>query len=425
MKSRKLHAPGNEEEVENSVLPSMQSMSFFDYAEIFTLYNQEEGQLLFLGKTVNELHAMLKLHEQTLPKNNAPALHAIRAARDTSPPKGKIPQRTPSVMSVVRQGLRASRKLNPGALSLYVGNGQREAVEAIGVFYLCLPSGLEIVLNNCHYAPSITIGCYPRDGIFEIKLSNSYENDSSIYTVSNKRAKLDLDSALLWHCRLGHISKKRIEKLQHDGLLNSTDLKAFEKCVPCMSGKMARKPYTHQVERVKDLTLDLIHTDDHGIIAHRTPPYTPQHNGVSKRRIRTLLDMVRSMMSQTTLPKSFWDYALETAACILNMVPTEERLIKNIEWMSLEDLKLIQEEDTHPSIDTSLNHEEDDLEIDEPQSDIIPIRRSIRTRHAPDRMCLYIKAALLDPESDKWLNTMNVEMQFMKDNEVWDLVELP
>nr|GEY82067.1 zinc finger, CCHC-type [Tanacetum cinerariifolium] len=31
-----------------------------------------------MGKTVNELHAMLKLHEQTLPKNNAPALHAIR-----------------------------------------------------------------------------------------------------------------------------------------------------------------------------------------------------------------------------------------------------------------------------------------------------------------------------------------------------------
>ncbi|GKF60169.1 hypothetical protein Tco_0176955, partial [Tanacetum coccineum] len=30
-----------------------------------------------LGKTVNELHAILKLHEQTLPKNNAPALHAI------------------------------------------------------------------------------------------------------------------------------------------------------------------------------------------------------------------------------------------------------------------------------------------------------------------------------------------------------------
>ncbi|GJV83673.1 retrotransposon protein, putative, ty1-copia subclass [Tanacetum coccineum] len=330
----------------------------------------------------------------------------------------------------------------------------------------------------------------------------------SIYTVSNKRAKLDLDSALLWHCHLRHISKKRIEKLQHNGLLNSTDLRAFEKCVPCMSGKMARKPYKHQVERAKDL-LGLIHTDhkhevfetfkvfqkevenqlgktikslrsdrggeymsqefldhlkDHGIITHRTHPYTPQHNGVSERRNRTLLDMVRSMMSQTTLPKSFWDYALETAARILNMVPTKkvektpyevwhgqapklsylkvwgcEALVKrdtltkpdkleprsikcifigypketmgysfyyppenkvlvarNAKFLenslitqeasgSLEDLEIIQEEDTHPSIDTSLNHEEDDLEMDEPQSDIIPIRRSTRTRRPTDR----------------------------------------
>nr|GEW91351.1 hypothetical protein [Tanacetum cinerariifolium] len=95
---------------------------------------------------------------------------------------------------------------------------------------------------------------------FEIDLSNSLTNESSIYAVSNKRAKLDLDSALLWHCRLGHISKKRIEKLQHHGLLDSSDLTAFEKCVSCMSGKMARKPYTYQVERAKDL-LGLIHTD--------------------------------------------------------------------------------------------------------------------------------------------------------------------
>ncbi|GJS53510.1 ribonuclease H-like domain-containing protein [Tanacetum coccineum] len=35
------------------------------------------------------------------------------------------------------------------------------------------------------------------------------------------------------------------------------------------------------------------------------------------------------------------------------------------------------------------------------------------------------KAALLDPESKKWLDAMNVEMQSMKDNTVWVLVELP
>nr|GEU49142.1 retrovirus-related Pol polyprotein from transposon TNT 1-94 [Tanacetum cinerariifolium] len=35
------------------------------------------------------------------------------------------------------------------------------------------------------------------------------------------------------------------------------------------------------------------------------------------------------------------------------------------------------------------------------------------------------KAALLDPESKKWLDAMNVEMQSIKDNDVWVLVELP
>ncbi|GJW18576.1 retrotransposon protein, putative, ty1-copia subclass [Tanacetum coccineum] len=85
---------------------------------------------------------------------------------------------------------------------------------------------------------------------------------------------------------------------------------------------------------------------------------------------------------------------------------------------SLEDLEIIQEEDTHPSVNTSLHHDEDDQEIDEPQSDINPIRRSTRTRHSPD-------PALSDPEFDKWLAAMNVEMQSMKDNQVWDLVELP
>ncbi|GJZ81625.1 hypothetical protein Tco_0646619 [Tanacetum coccineum] len=61
-----------------------------------------------MRKTVNELHAMLKLHGQTLTKKD-PARHAIRAGK----------------------GLRGSRKLKPRAVSLYVGNGQRAVVEAI------------------------------------------------------------------------------------------------------------------------------------------------------------------------------------------------------------------------------------------------------------------------------------------------------
>ncbi|GJX34854.1 hypothetical protein Tco_0246411 [Tanacetum coccineum] len=153
--------------------------------------------------------------------------------------------------------------------------------------------------------------------------------------------------------------------------------------------------------------------------------------------------MVRSMMSQTTLPKSFWDYALKSAARIINMVPTKKVdkkpyevwhgqapklsylkvwgypketigysfyyppenkvfVARNVEFLensliaqeasgSLEDFEIIQE-DTHPFLDTSLNHEEDDQEIDEPQSDINPIRRSTRTHRPTDRLCLYVDA---------------------------------
>ena len=43
----------------------------------------------------------------------------------------------------------------------------------------------------------------------------------------------------------------------------------------------------------------------HGIQSQWTPPYMPQHNGVAERRNRTLLDMVRSMMGNADLPKSF------------------------------------------------------------------------------------------------------------------------
>jgi transposase InsO family protein len=64
--------------------------------------------------------------------------------------------------------------------------------------------------------------------------------------------------------------------------------------------------------------------DDHlkecGILSQLTPPGTRQWNGVSERRNRTLLDMVRSMMSHADLPNSFWGHALLITAYTLNRV---------------------------------------------------------------------------------------------------------
>ncbi|KAL0406113.1 UNVERIFIED_CONTAM: hypothetical protein Slati_3925200 [Sesamum latifolium] len=62
---------------------------------------------------------------------------------------------------------------------------------------------------------------------------------------------------------------------------------------------------------------------ENGILSQWTPPGTPQLNRVAERRNRTLLDMVRSMMSFTESPPSFWGYALETAVKLLNIAPSK------------------------------------------------------------------------------------------------------
>ena len=60
-----------------------------------------------------------------------------------------------------------------------------------------------------------------------------------------------------------------------------------------------------------------------GIVSQLLTPRTPQQNGVAEMRNRTLLDMVRSMLTYSSLPILFWGYALETATYLLNLVPSK------------------------------------------------------------------------------------------------------
>ncbi|GKB00938.1 retrotransposon protein, putative, ty1-copia subclass [Tanacetum coccineum] len=299
----------------------------------------------------------------------------------------------------------------------------------------------------------------------------------------------------------GKIQKANKKSLKAKG----KDDESFDQCVSCLSGKITRKSFSHRPERETDL-LGIIHTDvcgplrhvsrqgasyfitftddysrndrggeyisqefkdylkAYGTVQQLTPPYTPQHNGVSERRNCTLLDMVRSMMNLTTLPLSFWDYALESATSILNMVPTKkvdktpyelwygkvpnlsylkvwgcEALIKRDTPEKLQqrsvncifigypkeamsyyfyfphgraiDLKEIQDEDTSPSEITR----KIPMEVEEADE------HSLGDLNEPTSY----KATMLDSESNKWIDAMNAEIQSMMDNMVWVLVDLP
>ncbi|CAJ2663992.1 unnamed protein product [Trifolium pratense] len=61
---------------------------------------------------------------------------------------------------------------------------------------------------------------------------------------------------------------------------------------------------------------------ENGIKRQLTTAYTPQQNGVSERKNRTLLNMVRSMLAGRNVPKKFWPEAVKWATYVLNRSPT-------------------------------------------------------------------------------------------------------
>ncbi|GJX99038.1 hypothetical protein Tco_0356057 [Tanacetum coccineum] len=167
------------------------------------------------------------------------------------------------------------------------------------------------------------------------------------------------------------------------------------------------------------------------------------------------------MMNLTTLPKSFRGYALETAARILNMVQTKKvdrtpyeiwhGKAPKLSYLRVWGCEALVKLDTPDKLDSrsikrifvvscEACNEVAPNEV-EPQSVRVPICRSARIPQVLDRYGYYVdieehelgdlneppnyKAALADPESDKWLEAMNTKMQSMKDNQLWYLVDLP
>ncbi|KAD4586260.1 hypothetical protein E3N88_23861 [Mikania micrantha] len=231
------------------------------------------------------------------------------------------------------QGLRKVRKLKIGDLELHVGNGQKVAVKAVGEYVLLLPNGLELVLNNVCFIPSLTrnivsvsalcehgfkyafndngyfsaylngvfyFDAKPHNGIYEIDVHANNE----IYNISNKRMKLDFNDTYLWHCRLGHINKNRMKKLQTSRILDSTGSESFDECESCLSGKLTKQPFKGNSQKAKDL-LEIIHSNVCG------PFRTTARNG--ERYFVTFTDDF-----------SRYGFALETAARIVNLAPTKK-----------------------------------------------------------------------------------------------------
>ncbi|GKE63892.1 hypothetical protein Tco_1514259 [Tanacetum coccineum] len=239
-----MHYPYDMIQELRSMFEKQAGVEKFDLIQSFHACKQEEGKsvadyvlkmkgyvekLESLGYTIGKIHAMLIEYEKGLPKK----------------------AETPQVMMINGGKIQKANKksLNAKGNNKVKGKGKDKKVY-IPKPKNPKPTAMECPTKddvchhyNCHYAPTITRGvvlvsrlvdnefvqCFTdygilvskkdalyfnviaRNGIYEIDMHDLVPNANSIYNVSNKRVKRNLDSTYLWHCRLAHINKKRIK----------------------------------------------------------------------------------------------------------------------------------------------------------------------------------------------------------------------
>jgi GAG-pre-integrase domain/Integrase core domain len=220
------------------------------------------------------------------------------------------------------------------------------------------------------------------NGLYVLKMNNQVLNINNKRLKSSHESE-----TLIWHHRLGHINETHIKKLQDVGLLGCFDIESIATCEKSDRSKdllglmhsdvcgpmsisardgsryfvtftddFSRYDYVYlmrhksesfekfkefkaEVENQLGKKIKVFRTDwggeylsdefrgylkAHGIVPRLTPPGMPQWNDVQyERRNRTLLDMIRSMMSRAELSRSFWGFAFKTAAFMLNRMPSK------------------------------------------------------------------------------------------------------
>jgi hypothetical protein len=62
---------------------------------------------------------------------------------------------------------------------------------------------------------------------------------------------------------------------------------------------------------------------NNGIVHETSCVGTPQQNGIAERKNRHILEITRSLLIETNVPKFFWDNAIAFAVYLMNRVPTQ------------------------------------------------------------------------------------------------------
>lgn len=135
--------------------------------------------------------------------------------------------------------------------NIIMGDRKASPVTKVGVYSLLLSSGLLLDLNKWCYSSEMVRNIISFHGLYKQGFTFSFDNEcgginafynvvfyfkslpcdgvyetvSVVDNLGNNVLHIDsstsLDKASIWHCRLGHVNKKRIGQIQKVGVLES------------------------------------------------------------------------------------------------------------------------------------------------------------------------------------------------------------
>nr|GFA75333.1 retrovirus-related Pol polyprotein from transposon TNT 1-94 [Tanacetum cinerariifolium] len=281
----------------------------------------------------------------------------------------------------------------------------------------------------------------------KLYMTHSKISNSIVNAVDND------DMTELWHKRLGHMSEKGMSILSKKNVLSGVHDINLKKYSYCLAGKQTRCAFKSRPSFRMENILNLVHSDvcspmktktlgvcsyfvtfiddhsrktgkklkcirsdnggeyigpfdaycgEHEIQHQKTPPKTPQLNGLAERKNRTLVERVRCLLSHTWVwsGKDVSYSHLRVFGCKASVhIPKDERSkldVKNKPYQTLKDVEKAEKEIIPQHNDDPIDLDpvppkhfdsqfEDDIQNDVPMPPFVPLRRSTRDHHPSTR----------------------------------------
>nr|KYP35264.1 Retrovirus-related Pol polyprotein from transposon TNT 1-94 [Cajanus cajan] len=326
-------------------------------------------------------------------------------------------------VSNTMQGFTIIQIISPNEKFFFMGNRVKVLVEAVGTYRLILNTGHHLDLLETLYVPSLSRnlvslskldaigysftfgnGCFSLfkhnhligtvticDDLYKLNLDGLYDETllTLHHNISTKRSLVNEHSAFLWHKRLGHICRERMEKLIKKGYFIGYPEKS--------KGYMFYCP-KHSMRFFETGNARFI---ENGEVSGSTIPQKVEVN-----EVRMQVPLTYASRNKVSVPLTIVSNNNEEEQHNNEPMIHNELIVEHPHEITLRR----SQREKRPAISNDYMVYLHELEIDSSINENDPVSFS---------------QAVSCDNFEKWLNSMKEELKSTEQNDVWDLVELP